>query len=358
MKQTIITALLALVTQTGWAQEKVFQPMVADTINFIIEGWAREGADSICMRERPYTERRMCPVQNGRFRFLTRQPLYKFIQIEDYMDGYMTVIVDNHPARVEVDFRTNTVVEGSPLNKRFNRYVLVEDSIELEMEQHEEDADRTVYDSLEQRLHEAEWKSMVENFDNVIPVYNLALTGQYPMITPEQLTECMKEEHAFAHHPDMERVWKFYWAMQKRLPGQDFHDLELPDTTGMMHRLSEYVGKGHYVLLDFWASWCGPCLGSMPTMKKLHETYADRGLRIIGISLDSKREAWLSAIRRFNLPWIHLSDLKQWQSIASDTYGILAIPETVLIDPNGKIILTGLRENALEKKIAEIFSDK
>ena len=358
MKQTIITALLALVTQTGWAQEKVFQPMVADTINFIIEGWAREGADSICMRERPYTERRMCPVQNGRFRILTRQPLYKFIQIEDYMDGYMTVIVDNHPARVEVDFRTNTVVEGSPLNKRFNRYVLVEDSIELEMEQHEEDADRTVYDSLEQRLHEAEWKSMVENFDNVIPVYNLALNGQYPMITPEQLTECMKEEHAFAHHPDMERVWKFYWAMQKRLPGQDFHDLELPDTTGMMHRLSEYVGKGHYVLLDFWASWCGPCLGSMPTMKKLHETYADRGLRIIGISLDSKREAWLSAIRRFNLPWIHLSDLKQWQSIASDTYGILAIPETVLIDPNGKIILTGLRENALEKKIAEIFSDK
>ena len=354
-RKSILTLLLALIAMTGQAQEKVFQPMVADTINFIIEGRARDGADSICMRERPYTERRMYPVQNGRFRMIARQPLYKFLQIEDGMDGCMTVIVDNSPARIEVDFRTNTVVEGSMLNKRFNRYVLVEDSIELEMEQHEEDADRTVYDSLEQRLHEAEWKSMVENFDNVIPVYNLALNGQFPMITPEQLSECMKEEHAFAHHPDMGRVWKFYWAMQKRLPGQDYHDLELSDTTGTMHRLSEYVGKGHYVLLDFWASWCGPCLGSIPMMKRLHETYADRGLRIIGISLDSKREAWLSAIHRFNLPWIHLSDLKQWKSIASETYGIQAIPETVLIDPNGKIILTGLREKALEKKIAEIF---
>lgn len=354
-RKSILILLLALIAMTGQAQEKVFQPMVADTINFIIEGRARDGADSICMRERPYTERRMYPVQNGRFRMIARQPLYKFLQIEDGMDGCMTVIVDNSPARIEVDFRTNTVVEGSMLNKRFNRYVLVEDSIELEMEQHEEDADRTVYDSLEQRLHEAEWKSMVENFDNVIPVYNLALNGQFPMITPEQLSECMKEEHAFAHHPDMGRVWKFYWAMQKRLPGQDYHDLELSDTTGTMHRLSEYVGKGHYVLLDFWASWCGPCLGSIPMMKKLHETYAERGLRIIGISLDSKREAWLSAIHRFNLLWIHLSDLKQWKSIASETYGIQAIPETVLIDPNGKIILTGLREKALEKKIAEIF---
>ena len=90
-------------------------------------------------------------------------------------------------------------------------------------------------------------------------------------------------------------------------------------------------------------------------MKKLHETYADRGLQIIGISLDSKREAWLSAIRQYDLPWIHLSDLKQWKSAVSEAYGVLAIPETVLIDPDGKIVLTGLRENALEKKIKAIF---
>lgn len=165
----------------------------------------------------------------------------------------------------------------------------------------------------------------------------------------------MKEEYAFTRHPDMQRARKFYEAMQKRLLGQGFHDIEFPDTTGTVHKLSEYVGKGHYVLLDFWASWCGPCLASMPMMKQIYATYADKGLQIIGISFDNKREAWLSAINRLGLPWLHLSDIKGWESIASDAYGIRAIPETVLIAPDGTIVATGLREQELEKKLAEIF---
>ena len=357
MKKTMTTILLALVVMTGWAQEQVFKPFVTDSVDFVIEGIVSEGSDSVCLRPRPYIRHEMYPAHNGRFHIVTRQPQYKFLQLEDAKNGLTTVIVDKQPARVVVDFRTNTIVEGSALNKRFNRYMLVEDQLEYEMELHEKDADRSIYDSLEVELNKAEWKSIVENFDNVIPVYNLALNGQYPMITPDQLKECLKEEHAFVHHPDMEVVWKFYWAMQKRLPGKDYYDLELPDTTGTMHRLSEYVGKGHYVLLDFWASWCGPCIGSMPMMKTFHETYGPRGLQIIGISLDSKRDAWVSAIKRFNLPWVHLSDLKGWKSIASDTYGVRAIPETVIIDPNGKIVSTGLRDKDLKAKLAEIFTE-
>ena len=76
---------------------------------------------------------------------------------------------------------------------------------------------------------------------------------------------------------------------------------------------------------------------------------------MIGISFDSKRDAWLNAIRRLELPWVHLSDLKGWKSIASDTYGVRAIPETVIIDPNGKIVSTGLRDKDLKAKLAEIF---
>lgn len=95
----------------------------------------------------------------------------------------------------------------------------------------------------------------------------------------------------------------------------------------------------------------------MPMMKRLYATYADKGLQIIGISFDRKREAWLSAINRLSLPWLHLSDIKGWESIASDIYGVRAIPETVLIDPDGTIVATGLREQELEKKLAEIFKD-
>ena len=215
-KQPIITILLALVAVTGQAQ--TFIPVVEDSIDFVIEGTVSEGADSVCMNERPYTGPLWFPVHNKHFRIAVRQPLHKFLQIEDGRDGWMQIIVDNQPSHIVVDFRTNTVVEGSPLNKRFNHYKLIEDSIEKEMELHEEDDDRTVYNSLEQRLHDAKWKSIIENTDNVIPVYHLALNGQFCMITPERLTECMKEEYAFAHHPEMKRVWKFYWAMQKRLP--------------------------------------------------------------------------------------------------------------------------------------------
>ena len=95
----------------------------------------------------------------------------------------------------------------------------------------------------------------------------------------------------------------------------------------------------------------------MPTMKEIYNTYAARGLQMIGISLDSKRDAWLNAIRRLELPWVHLSDLKGWKSIASETYGVRAIPETVLITPDGKILAIGLRGQELKEKLAEIFPE-
>lgn len=348
-----VTLLLALAATTVRAQ--VFTPIVNDTIDFIIEGTASEGADTIYVRERPYTEKQMYPVCKGHFRIAVSQPLHKFIQIEDEKGGLIQLIVDSLPARVEIDLRTNTVVAGSPLNKRFNQSRLALECIENEILLHDEDADRTVCDSLDRRLNETVWTSITENLDNVIPVYYLSLMGQFCMISPERLGACMQEEYAFTHHPDMECVWKFYWELQKRLPGQVYHDIELADTTGVAHRLSEYVGQGHYVLLDFWASWCGPCIGSMPMMKRLHDTYADRGLQIIGISFDRTHSAWLSAIRRLDLPWVHLSDIKGWESIASEVYGIRAIPETVLIAPDGIIISTGLSGKELEMKIEEVF---
>ncbi|WP_288276466.1 TlpA disulfide reductase family protein [uncultured Prevotella sp.] len=96
----------------------------------------------------------------------------------------------------------------------------------------------------------------------------------------------------------------------------------------------------------------------MPTMKEIYNTYAARGLQMIGISFDSKRDAWLNAIRHLELPWVHLSDLKGWNSIASETYGVRAIPETVLITPDGKILAIGLRGQELKEKLAEIFDIK
>lgn len=143
------------------------------------------------------------------------------------------------------------------------------------------------------------------------------------------------------------------WRRQE--VGRMFTDLEMADTTGTMRHLSDFVGKGKYVLVDFWASWCGPCRQEMPEVKALYEKYHDRGFDIVGVSFDNKREAWVNCINSMGLPWHHISDLKGWECAASSVYGINSIPATLLIGPDGKIVAAGLRAGALAEKLAEIF---
>jgi peroxiredoxin len=116
--------------------------------------------------------------------------------------------------------------------------------------------------------------------------------------------------------------------------------------------------KGKYVLLDFWASWCGPCRKENPNVVKLYDKYKTKGFEILGISLDQNRERWLQAIQADKLTWKHTSDLKGWSNEVSKLYEISAIPKTFLLDPNGIIIARDLRGAALEGKLAEIFAPK
>lgn len=137
--------------------------------------------------------------------------------------------------------------------------------------------------------------------------------------------------------------------------GRTAPDFELPDTTGNMVKLSSFLGK--YVLLDFWASWCGPCRAENPNLVKIYQQFSTQNFTIVGVSLDrpGSRAAWLSAIKKDGLPWLQLSDLKCWDSPAAKLFGVQAIPQNFLIDPNGVIIGKTLMGKDLELKLQEIF---
>jgi peroxiredoxin len=135
--------------------------------------------------------------------------------------------------------------------------------------------------------------------------------------------------------------------------GQPAIDFTQNDTTGAPVTLSSL--KGQYVLIDFWASWCGPCRAENPNVVKLYNELHDKGFEIIGVSFDTKRDNWISAIHADELSWYHVSDLGGWKNAVGDLYAVRSIPHTILLDKEGVIIAKNLRGDELREKLEELL---
>ncbi|MES2134470.1 MAG: TlpA disulfide reductase family protein, partial [Bacteroidota bacterium] len=181
-----------------------------------------------------------------------------------------------------------------------------------------------------------------ENYMDVYKALDKGLEQKYPGNTD------IKSFHAMVQQTQM-----MVARTEAIKIGNDAPEIMLPMPNDKELALSSLKGK--VVLIDFWASWCGPCRKEMPNVKRIYEKYKSKGFEIYGVSLDKDRDAWLEAISKDNQTWPQVSDLKFWQSEAAQTYAVQSIPFTVLVSKEGKILATGLRGAELETKLAEIL---
>lgn len=155
---------------------------------------------------------------------------------------------------------------------------------------------------------------------------------------------------------DYSKLLDEYIAILQRVDiGQPYLDFTQETPEGDMLSLSELVGKSKLLLIDFWASWCGPCRAENPNVVEVYKDYHEKGFDILGVSLDMEKEKWIKAIEDDELVWHNISDLKYWNNEAAKSYGISSIPSNLLLDENGTIIAKNLRGEDLRKKVEEIL---
>lgn len=182
-------------------------------------------------------------------------------------------------------------------------------------------------------------------------------------LDPEKYMDVFKlvDEGLTKRYPGNSDIAMFHQMMEKMAmqassfkKGSEAPEINLPDPSGKSIALSSLKGK--VVLIDFWASWCGPCRKEMPNVVAAYKKYKSKGFEIYGVSLDKDMQAWVEAIKKDGSTWVHVSDLKFWDCVAAKAYNVQSIPFTVLLDKEGKVVAKDLRGAALEEKLKELLN--
>ena len=208
------------------------------------------------------------------------------------------------------------------------------------------------YESIDEQLVNNMKAAATQNITNAVGIQMLKRT--YYDMSIEEIEALIPQIPAeFAKDEQIVYIKEMTEKKKKTAEGQKFIDFTMKTPEGQEVKLSDYVGKGKVVLVDFWASWCGPCCREMPNLVEVYAQYKDKGFEIVGVSLDRDAESWKKAIQELNITWPQMSDLKFWKCEGAQLYAVNSIPHTVLIAADGTILARGLHGAEVAEKVAE-----
>lgn len=319
--------------------------------------------------------------ENGNFEFTNYTPKIGFYRIKTSAQNFAMLVLDSTD-KVKVtgsvkDLGNSYKVEGSPETKLFLEFneIAKKNKVQLDslnqafqgiVEENNLSKNTVAIDSLSitfQKPYDAITlpqnkilsKKIIENSSSYSSL--MAIQG----MDPEKYADVYRvlDKGLYAKYPLDANVVMFHGIVSKMIAttqGQEAPEINQPSPDGTNIALSSLKGK--IVLVDFWASWCGPCIKEMPNVVKAYAKYKDKGFEIYGVSLDAEKERWVNAIKKEGMTWPQVSDLKQWDCQPAKQYGVTSIPATFLLDKEGKIIAKNLRGEELEKAIENALAGR
>ena len=238
---------------------------------------------------------------------------------------------------------------GTALNGKLNEYGAKLQALNAKFNALPQD-DRAGRDSIYNCYLELTDSVMKANIDNPIGYY-LFMEKAYDM-ERDELNAALEKYPSLKGYTRILKIVNTFERQDATAAGKMFTDFEVT-YDGTTHKLSDYVGKGKYTLVDFWASWCGPCMRKMPHLKEIYAQYAPKGLEVLGVAVWDEPEKSLAKIEQLELPWKQIINA---QTVPTDLYGILGIPCIILFAPDGTIVGRNFEDEELNSILAEAFA--